>query len=68
MCKTKDEAQTAIDADGFALGTVSTDPGGATPASNWVVSVQSPTPGTKVPAGTKINITLKDPTTFTCTP
>jgi len=69
MCKTLAEATTAIDADGFGVGTVTSDPGGVSPIpSTWVVSVQSPTPGKKAPAGSTINLTLKDPTTFTCTP
>jgi serine/threonine-protein kinase len=69
MCKTLAEATTLIDADGFGVGTVISDPGGVSPIpSTWVVSVQSPTPGKKAPAGSTINLTLKDPTTFTCTP
>jgi hypothetical protein len=65
---TLDQAKGAISSDGFTLGTVSTDPSGSTADSTWVVSAQAPTPGQKEPVNTKINLTLKDPTTFTCTP
>jgi hypothetical protein len=63
------QATTAIDADGFGVGTVASDPSGVTPIpTTWVVSVQDPLPGKKATAGSKVNLTLKDPTTFTCTP
>ena len=69
LCMTQSQATTAIEGDGFGLGTVASDPGGVSPVpSTWVVSAQNPTPGKKATAGSKINVTLKDPTTFTCTP
>ena len=68
-CMTQDQATTAIDGDGFVVGTVSSDPGGVSPIpSTWIVIVQSPTPGKKAAAGSPIDLTLRDPTTFSCTP
>ncbi len=69
MCMTSDQAAAAIAGDNLTVGTESSDPSGVTPIpSTWVVSVQDPTPGKKVAAQSKVNLTFKDPTTFTCTP
>jgi hypothetical protein len=67
MCLTLDAATTAIDADGFGLGTVTS---ATTPVpSNWLVSAQSPLPGVSRPAGTRIDLTMAapgDPSLATC--
>jgi serine/threonine-protein kinase len=59
VCLTLDAATTAIDADGFALGVVTT---ATSPVpSTWLVSAQDPLQGVKRPAGTKINLTMVAP-------
>jgi beta-lactam-binding protein with PASTA domain len=61
-CMTLEEATTKIDADGFAMGTVTSDPAGTDPVpTTWIVTQQDPTPGQKVPAGTAINLVAMDP-------
>ncbi len=69
QCRTLSEAASAIAADGFAVGAVTTDPAGVTPVpASWIVSAQEPAPGTKAAQGTSVNLTLRDPATFACTP
>ncbi len=68
-CQTLDQATAAIGADRLSLGTVSTDPSGVSPVPlSWIVMAQNPTPGTEVPVGSSVNLTMRDPTTFACTP
>ncbi|HEY4190550.1 MAG TPA: Stk1 family PASTA domain-containing Ser/Thr kinase [Candidatus Limnocylindrales bacterium] len=67
VCSTLDEATTAIDDQGFTLGDVTSDPPGTDPIpSTWVVSDQDPAPGQNKPFGTRIDLTMADPTTVTC--
>ncbi len=69
QCVTVEEATNLIDADGFALGTVTSDPAGTDPVPmEWLVVDQAPNPGTKKPAGTRIDLTASDPTTVTSCP
>jgi serine/threonine-protein kinase len=69
-CMTLDVATTAIDDDGFALGTSSSDPAGVDPIpSTWIVTGQTPAPGVKKPAGSPVDLVLSDPAVVgTCTP
>ncbi len=74
-CKTTVElATTLIDSEGFALGTVSSDPAGTDPArtdpvpTTWIVTAQDPTPGQRRPIGTAINLLAQDPATQTVCP
>jgi serine/threonine-protein kinase len=67
-CVTLEVASTAIDADGFAVGTVTTEPPGASPGTTWIVTAQDPAPGSKRPAGTPINVVLSDPATVASCP
>jgi beta-lactam-binding protein with PASTA domain len=58
------EATAAIEADGFGLGTVSSEPAGVDPIpSDWIVISQNPSPGVKRPAGTLVNLVLADAAT-----
>jgi hypothetical protein len=63
-------ATTAIDSDGFALGTVASDPAGVAPIPpTWIVTGQAPAAGTKKPALSPIDLVLSDPAVVgTCTP
>jgi len=64
---TLDVATTAIDADGFALGSVTSDPAGTDPIpSTWLITMQDPAAGTKKPAGFAINLVFADPATAGC--
>jgi beta-lactam-binding protein with PASTA domain len=66
-CLTLSAATTAIEQQGFALGSLTTDPAGTTPIpSTWLVKLQDPQPGVSQPQGTKINLVMADPVTFTC--
>ncbi len=63
-CMTLEVATTAIGADGFGLGTVTSDPSGTDQIPpDWIVVRQDPLPGVKRPVGTLINLVLADPTT-----
>jgi beta-lactam-binding protein with PASTA domain len=66
ICHTLTDATTLIDSQGFGLGSVTTDPPGGSPAPTWLVKLQDPLPGTVQPVGTKINLVMADPSTFTC--
>jgi beta-lactam-binding protein with PASTA domain len=69
VCSTVEVAKTLIDSDGFALGTVVSDPGGTDPVPDtWIVTAQDPKAGAKKPAGTAINLTAQDPATQTVCP
>ena len=62
-------ATTLIDADGFALGSVVSDPAGTDPVPDtWIVTAQDPKAGQKQPVGTSINLTAQDPATQTVCP
>ncbi|HYO43929.1 MAG TPA: Stk1 family PASTA domain-containing Ser/Thr kinase [Candidatus Limnocylindrales bacterium] len=68
-CSTVEIATTLIDSDGFALGTVTSDPGGTDPVPlTWIVTGQDPTPGQRKPVGTAINLVAQDPATQTACP
>jgi serine/threonine-protein kinase len=68
-CKTVEVATTLIDADGFALGSVVSDPAGTDPVpATWIVTAQDPKAGQKQPVGTVINLTAQDPATQTVCP
>jgi len=68
-CQTVEVAPTLIDADGFTLGSVVSDPGGTDPVpGTWIVTAQDPTAGQKQPAGTAINLTAQDPAIQTVCP
>jgi hypothetical protein len=69
-CMTLDVATTKIDVDGFALGTVSSDPAGVDPIpSTWIVTSQTPTAGSNHPFATAIDLVLSDPAVVgACTP
>ncbi len=61
---TVEEAMTRIDADGFAIGTITSDPAGTDPVpTTWIVTEQSPQPGEKAPAGSAIDLVAVDPAT-----
>ena len=63
-CKTVEVATTLIDSDGFALGTVVSDPAGTDPVpATWIVTGQDPKAGQKKALGTPINLTAQDPAT-----
>jgi hypothetical protein len=63
------DAEVAIIDDGFELGTVTSDPPGTDPVpASWIVTAQSPGPGSKQPAGTAIDLTAKDPATIVSCP
>ena len=67
ICSTLEVATTMIDDQGFTLGDVTTDPPGTDPIpSDWVVSDQKPNPGKNEDFGTKVDLVMKDPSTFTC--
>jgi beta-lactam-binding protein with PASTA domain len=69
VCKTVEVATTLIDADGFSLGTVVSDPAGTDPVPNtWIVTAQDPTPGKKRAIGAPINLVAQDPATQTVCP
>ncbi len=55
------EARTKIEADGFTVGAIGTDPTGQTFDDSWIIHAQLPTPGEQRPAGTAIRLTVKDP-------
>ena len=68
-CKTVDVATTQIDADGFTLGSVVSDPAGTDPVpGTWIVTAQDPTAGQKQPVGTAIDLTAQDPAIQTVCP
>ena len=59
---TVEEATNLIDSDGFALGTVTSQPAGTNPVpQTWIVIDQAPNPGVKRQAGTAINLVAADP-------
>jgi serine/threonine-protein kinase len=68
-CVTVSDAGTAITGDGFTVGSVVSDPPGTDPVpGTWVVTAQDPTPGSKQPAGTSIDLTARDPSTIVACP
>ncbi len=68
-CNTVEVSRTLIDSDGFAVGTVVSDPAGTDPVPvTWIVTAQDPKAGVKKPAGTVINLTAQDPATQTVCP
>jgi beta-lactam-binding protein with PASTA domain len=69
-CQTREVATTSIDADGFVLGTVSSDPAGVDPIPpTWIVTSQAPSAGSNHAFGTAIDLVLSDPAVVgTCTP
>ena len=68
-CKTIDVATTLIDADGFNLGSVVSDPAGTDPVPGaWIVTAQDPTAGQKQPVGSAIDLMAQDPATQTVCP
>ncbi len=68
VCMALGAAKTALENDGFVLGTVTPIPGG-TAANDWVVVAQSPTAGTNRPWGSAVNLTVYDPASLsTCPP
>jgi beta-lactam-binding protein with PASTA domain len=60
---TLDSATGKITDDGFVVGTVTSSPGGASPAPDWIVIDQTPNSGRKRPAGTAVNLVMADPAT-----
>ena len=69
QCVTIEVATNLIDADGFALGTVTSEPAGTDPVpQDWIVIDQQPNPGQKRPAGTEINLVASDPATVVSCP
>ena len=69
QCVTVEVATNLIDADGFALGTVTSEPAGTDPVpQTWIVIDQAPNPGAKRPIGTAINLVAADPATVTTCP
>jgi serine/threonine-protein kinase len=69
LCETLEVATNLIDSDGFALGTVTSDPAGTDPVpQTWIVVDQQPNPGQKRPLGTAINLVAADPATQTFCP
>ena len=68
-CTTVEVATTLIDGDGFALGSVVSDPAGTDPVPvTWIVTAQDPRAGQKQPVGTAIDLTAQDPATQTVCP
>jgi serine/threonine-protein kinase len=65
-CGTLADATTAIEGDGFVVGTTTFGPG--TPDDTWIVTHQNPAPGAKKKAGGAIDLTLEDPTTVPVCP
>ncbi len=61
-CLTLDAAAAQLGADGFTLGTVTTNPLGGAYDGTWLVQAQLPTPGESRPAGTAIRVTVIAPT------
>ncbi len=69
QCVTLEVATNLIDADGFALGTVTSSPAGTSPVpQTWTVIDQTPNPGVKRALGTAINLVAADPATVTTCP
>jgi serine/threonine-protein kinase len=69
LCEALEVAANMIDADGFALGTVTSDPAGTDPVpQDWIVIDQQPNPGQKRQLGTAINLVAADPATQTACP
>jgi serine/threonine-protein kinase len=65
-CLSEDDAQSALEADGFTLGSV-TKPPDSDPS--WPVGEQSPAPGTEEPPGSRIDLTVFNPASLaTCPP
>jgi beta-lactam-binding protein with PASTA domain len=63
----QDAATAAIGADGFTLGTVTSEPVGTSPIPPaWVVLSQDPAPGVKKPAGSPINLVMADKAATSC--
>ncbi len=62
VCMTLGAATTALEGDGFTLGSVTAVPSG-TPDATWVVIAQDPTPGTNRAYGTPINLSVASPGT-----
>jgi serine/threonine-protein kinase len=68
-CNTVEVARTLIDSDGFAVGTVTSDPAGTEPVPmTWIVTAQDPRAGLKRAVGTAINLVAQDPATQTVCP
>ena len=68
VCMTLDAAATALEGDGFVLGTITPVPGG-TADGTWIVVVQDPLPGTSRPFDSAINLDIYDPASLpTCPP
>jgi serine/threonine-protein kinase len=68
VCMTLAAATTALEGDGFVLGTVTALPGGTAEAT-WVVVAQDPWPGTNRPYGSAVDLTVYDPASLaTCPP
>jgi beta-lactam-binding protein with PASTA domain len=68
-CNTVEVATTLVDSDGFAMGSVVSDPAGTDPVpGTWIVTAQDPKAGQKFPVGTSINLTAQDPATQTACP
>jgi beta-lactam-binding protein with PASTA domain len=63
-CMSLQDAEQALQNDGFKIGTV-TAVGGGTPSLGDIVVAEDPTPGALVPPGSKINLTV-DPAPPTC--
>ncbi len=61
-CETLDQATQQMTAEGFTLGTVSTNPPGGAYDGTWLVQAQVPTPGETRPPGTAIRVTVISPT------
>jgi hypothetical protein len=60
-CRTLADATTAIEVDGFELGSVAYTIEGGPVADDWLVSDQSPTPGERPPAGSAVDLVLSSP-------
>jgi serine/threonine-protein kinase len=60
-CLTLDQATQQMTAEGFTLGSVSTDPVGGAYDQTWLVKAQVPNRGELVPVGTPIRVTVISP-------
>ena len=68
-CNTVEVATTLVDSDGFAMGSIVSDPAGTDPVpGTWIVTAQDPKAGQRFPVGTSINLTAQDPATQTVCP
>jgi eukaryotic-like serine/threonine-protein kinase len=61
-CVTLGQAGNAIEADGFKVGNVTSDTPGYAPEEGSLVVAQAPAPGTKRRPGSRIDLTVHDPT------